>query len=106
MKGCHCQLLGSLFTINRTILIIASTPILVILPDNTADAGAGATGCAAESQPCSGNIPAFEPNPIIIKKNTINNKGSCPDIFIGSNTPPGSNYIYINYSFYGFDVSI
>lgn len=33
---------------------MASTPILVMTPESTALAGAGATGCAVGSQPCSG----------------------------------------------------
>ena len=40
-----------------------NTPLLVRMPDSSADAGAGATGWALGSQMCSGNIPALAPNP-------------------------------------------
>ena len=38
-------------------------PLLVKMPDSSADAGAGATGWAFGSQMCSGNIPALAPKP-------------------------------------------
>ena len=38
-------------------------PDLVRMPESSADAGAGATGCALGSQMCSGNMPAFAPKP-------------------------------------------
>ena len=42
---------------------IPKTPLLVRIPDSSADAGAGATGCALGSQICSGNMPALAPKP-------------------------------------------
>ena len=33
------------------------------MPESSAEAGAGATGCAFGSQMCSGNMPAFAPKP-------------------------------------------
>ena len=38
-------------------------PVLVMTPDSTAEAGAGAAGWAVGSQMCSGNAPAFAPKP-------------------------------------------
>ena len=46
--------------------LITSTPkipVFVRIPDKSALAGAGATGCAFGSQICSGNTPAFAPKP-------------------------------------------
>ena len=48
--------------------MMASTPALVITPESTADAGAGATGCAVGSQPCIGNMPALVPKPRMTRK--------------------------------------
>ena len=39
------------------------TPALVRMPESSAEAGAGATGCAFGSQMCRGNMPAFAPKP-------------------------------------------
>ena len=39
------------------------TPVFVRIPDSSALAGAGATGCALGSHTCSGNIPALAPKP-------------------------------------------
>jgi hypothetical protein len=41
---------------------------LVMTPDSTAEAGAGATGWAAGSQACMGIMPALHPKPTIIRK--------------------------------------
>ena len=40
-----------------------NTPVLVSRPESSAEAGAGATGCALGSQMCSGNMPALAPKP-------------------------------------------
>ena len=50
---------------NRLQLVtkIPKIPVLVKIPDNKAEAGAGATGCAFGSQICNGNAPALAPNP-------------------------------------------
>ena len=45
-------------------------PVLIITPDITAETGLGAAGCASGSQTCSGNKPAFVPNPISAKRNS------------------------------------
>ena len=50
---------------------MASTPALVITPDRTAEAGAGATGWAVGSQPCIGNMPALVPKPMMVTRMTI-----------------------------------
>ena len=55
------------------------TPILVIIPESTALAGAGATGCAVGSHACIGNIPALTPKPSIITKNTARKTGACAE---------------------------
>ena len=43
--------------------IMPKIPDFVRMPESSADAGAGATGCAFGSQICSGNMPAFAPKP-------------------------------------------
>ena len=43
--------------------ITPKMPDLVRIPESSAEAGAGATGCAFGSQMCSGNMPAFAPKP-------------------------------------------
>ena len=45
------------------VIRIPNTPTLVRMPESSADAGEGATGCAFGSQICSGNIPALAPKP-------------------------------------------
>ena len=59
------------------------------MPERTADAGAGATGWAAGSQPCMGNSPAFTPKPSSMRKATTRSSASCPVTREGSSTPPG-----------------
>ena len=73
--------------------MIASTPPFVIIPESTALAGEGATGCAVGSQPCKGNIPAFPPKPIIIIKNMISNVFSFPFTSVIFNVPPAVNVV-------------
>ena len=43
--------------------IMPNTPVFVRIPESSALAGAGATGCALGSQMCIGNMPAFAPKP-------------------------------------------
>ena len=45
------------------ITISPNTPLLVSMPDSSAEAGAGATGCALGSQMCRGNRPALAAKP-------------------------------------------
>ncbi len=55
-----------LWSCKKILLLTAKmpkTPAFVKMPDNSAEAGAGATGWAFGSQICSGNAPAFAPNP-------------------------------------------
>ena len=56
-------------------------------PESTAEAGAGATGCAVGSQPCIGNMPAFVPKPMM----TRNVMSSRPlGALAAVSTPPGT----------------
>jgi len=47
----------------REMISTPNTPLLVRMPLSSAEAGAGATGCALGSQMCSGNMPALAPKP-------------------------------------------
>ena len=76
---------------------MASTPALAITPDKTAEAGAGATGWAVGSQPCSGYMPAFAPKPTTPKKTTIRKSVSCPCTCAISRLPPGTNSRLVEY---------
>ena len=68
--------------------MIAITPAFATMPESSADAGAGAIGCAEGSQPCIGYIPALVPNPRIPRKITARKSGSGPDTFSMSIKPP------------------
>ena len=57
--------------------ISPNTPDFVRMPDKSADAGAGATGCAFGSQICSGNRPAFAPKPTSVS-HTATVTSCCP----------------------------
>ena len=69
--------------------MIPKAPIFTIIPDNTADAGAGATGWAVGNQACIGNIPAFTEKPRIIDIAHTRSRVSCPCNIAGSSVPPG-----------------
>ena len=76
---------------------MARTPHFVIIPERTALAGAGATGCAVGSHAWSGYIPALQPKPIIIPKYTTLRKFSCPIIATGFKTPPAVKVVVSPY---------
>ena len=69
--------------------ITPSTPILVITPESTALAGAGATGWAVGSHACMGNMPAFTPKPTSMANTMARSRFSWPATFAASSTPPG-----------------
>ena len=50
------------------ITIMPNTPDLVRMPDKSAEAGAGATGCALGSQMCTGNRPALPAKPTSVSQ--------------------------------------
>ena len=68
-----------------------------MMPDRTADAGAGATGWAVGSQDCSGIMPALQPKPIIIKSQTVNSRFSFPAAREKSSVPPAENSVVEQY---------
>ena len=45
-------------------------PILIITPESRAEMWLGAAGWACGSQMCSGRMPALEPKPARVRKNT------------------------------------
>ena len=59
-------------------------------PDSTAEAGAGATGCAVGSHACRGKRPALAPKPAMDRKATQSRTFSFPAILAGSSTPPAA----------------
>ena len=65
------------------------TPPLVMTPESTADAGAGATGWAVGSQDCMGIMPALAPKPTIIRQYTTSSMGRCSAARAKSMAPPG-----------------
>ena len=67
---------------------MASTPPLVMMPERTADAGAGATGWAVGSHACMGIMPALAPKPTIIRKYTFRSRGRCSAARRGFSAPP------------------
>ena len=61
-----------------------------MMPESTAEAGAGATGWAVGSHPWSGNMPAFVPKPMISSipaASTVLRPSPFPASF---STPPGA----------------
>ena len=75
--------------------MIAMMPPFVMIPESTADAGEGATGCAVGSQACRGNIPALQPKPSAIRKNTTRSRFSCPATIAISSVPPGIKMVVL-----------
>ncbi len=77
----------------------AIMPAFVIIPESTAEAGEGATGCAVGSHACNGNMPALQPKPIDIRKNTASIIFSLPLINDISSVPPGIKSVVTQYVF-------
>ena len=71
---------------------IPSTPIFTMIPDITALAGAGATGCAVGNHACIGNIPAFTPKPKIMANAATKSKPSFPATNSVFKAPPAVKF--------------
>ena len=77
-------------TLKNTTRMMASTPALAMMPESTAEAGAGAAGWASGSQPCRGYMPALAPKPTTPRKITTRSRVSCPAARCAVRLPPGT----------------